>query len=302
MKTTHQTGSLTWIHITEPTTIDIKDVSEEHGLHLRTAEDLLAGNLTSKVDLFSKYLYLALRFPMIHKDEVTDFEIDCVLTENTLITVSYEEIPAIIDLQRSIEANTVLDKTEVGTHAGYLLYFLLSRLYRNVGESLVISERQIDRLENEIFAGKHRDMVEALSNIMRVLVDVDQYITNHQAILPSLEAAGNELLTEDFRYRLRRISGEHHRVKEKVDQLKLMLTELRHTNDSLLTTRQNEVMKIFTIMAFLTFPLSLLSSIFGMNTETMPIVGHPYDFWIIVGAMFVLMIMAVAYFRWKKWI
>lgn len=302
MKTTHQTNGLTWIHITNPTTSDIEEVAEEYGLHLRTAEDMLAGNLTSKVDLFNKYLYLALRFPEIRKTEVTDFEIDCVLTADTLISISYEEIPAITDLQRSIAANSVLDKTEVGTHAGYLLYFLLSRLYKSVGESLVITERQIDRLENEIFAGKHRDMVEALSNTMRVLVDVDQYIANHRSTLPALEAAGTELLSEDFRYRLHRISGEHHRVAEKIVQLKEMVTELRHTNDSLLTTRQNEVMKIFTIMAFLTFPLSLLSSIFGMNTETMPIVGHPYDFWIIVGAMFILMIAAVIYFKYKKWI
>ena len=61
-------------------------------------------------------------------------------------------------------------------------------------------------------------------------------------------------------------------------------------------------MQLFTIMAFLTFPLSLLSSIFGMNTQAMPITGQPYDFWIIVGAMAILVVIALSYFRFKKWL
>lgn len=302
MKEVHESDNLTWIHITNPTTEEIEAVAEDYGIHLRTAEELLSANITSKTDLFDHYLFLVLRFPDIQKNQVTDFEIDCILTEETMISVSYEDNPAITNLERAIDTNAVLEEKKLGAHAGYLLYFLLSRLYQNINESLVMIERQLDRLEAEVFAGNHRDMVEALSDISRVLVDTNQLISNHKTVLPALEAAGRELYGDNFQYRLHRISGEHKRVKEKVTQLKETLNELRHTNDSLLTTRQNEVMKIFTIMAFLTFPLSLLSSIFGMETDAMPIVGHPYDFWIIVGAMAILVTAALTYFRYKKWI
>jgi Mg2+ and Co2+ transporter CorA len=61
-------------------------------------------------------------------------------------------------------------------------------------------------------------------------------------------------------------------------------------------------MKILTIMAFLTFPLSLFSSLFGMNTTATPIIGNPHDFWIIVSIMMLAIITIVSYFRHKGWL
>jgi Mg2+ and Co2+ transporter CorA len=55
-------------------------------------------------------------------------------------------------------------------------------------------------------------------------------------------------------------------------------------------------------MAFVTFPLTLFASLFGMNTEMTPIIGHPADFWIIVGIMLSAAITFFAYFKYKRWL
>jgi len=61
-------------------------------------------------------------------------------------------------------------------------------------------------------------------------------------------------------------------------------------------------MKTLTIMAFVTFPLTLISSVFGMNTTYLPIVGVHGDFWIILGFMCTLAIVFFSYFKYKKWL
>lgn len=297
-----QTNERTWIHIVNPDENAIQTVADQYGLHLQTAEEMLSENVSGKADLFENYLYLVLRFPAFTNGSVSDVEVDCVVTENALISVSYVDIPAIEDLQAEVEANSINHGSLPGDHAGYLLYFLLKKLYRAVHNHLLVRERKLKKLEDDVFAGNHRDMVTTLSELSREFVDTRQILSRHEFVLPSLEAAGRELFGDGFQYRLRRIQGEYDKTTRKLDQLKETLGEIRHTNSSLLATRQNEVMKLFTIMAFLTFPLSLLSSIFGMETDMMPIVGHPYDFWIIVGTMFVLVIIALVYFRYKKWI
>ena len=81
-----------------------------------------------------------------------------------------------------------------------------------------------------------------------------------------------------------------------------MAVGLRETNNSLLTTKQNEVMKVFTIMAFVIFPLSLVAGIFGMNTAYIPIVGLPGDFWMVMGIMVVLGVLFLSFFMYKKWL
>ena len=60
-------------------------------------------------------------------------------------------------------------------------------------------------------------------------------------------------------------------------------------------------MKNLTIMAFVTFPLTLISSVFGMNTSFLPVVGRPNDFWIIVSFMAILALTFFMYFKVKHW-
>jgi magnesium transporter len=61
-------------------------------------------------------------------------------------------------------------------------------------------------------------------------------------------------------------------------------------------------MQIFTILAFITLPLTLITGIFGMNTDHTPIVGVPGDFWIVIGIMAVLGSSFFIYFKRKGWL
>ena len=81
-----------------------------------------------------------------------------------------------------------------------------------------------------------------------------------------------------------------------------MLNELRETNNSLLSTKQNEIMKVLTIVSFIAYPLTILAALFQMNTKYTPIVGMPNDFWIVTGTMFIVAIIFYLYFKSKKWL
>ena len=79
------------------------------------------------------------------------------------------------------------------------------------------------------------------------------------------------------------------------------LVDLRETNDSLLTTKTNEIIKVLTVMAFIILPLTFVTQLFSMNTK-LPIVGSPYDFEIISGGMLALALGMFLYFKHKKWL
>jgi len=46
----------------------------------------------------------------------------------------------------------------------------------------------------------------------------------------------------------------------------------------------------------------LLASLFGMNTQYLPIVGYKHDFWIIFGIMLIATIGMLTIFKIKKWV
>jgi magnesium transporter len=80
------------------------------------------------------------------------------------------------------------------------------------------------------------------------------------------------------------------------------LLELRETNNSLLSTKQNETMKTLTVLTFLFLPLSFVAGLFGMNTMNNPIVGNQFDFWIILAIMAFLGMVSLLYFKRKDWL
>lgn len=103
-------------------------------------------------------------------------------------------------------------------------------------------------------------------------------------------------------YMFRDLLHQYHLIRNLLKTYNETLNALDRTNQSLISTHTNEIMKILTIMAFSTFPLMLFTSLFGMNTTTLPIVGSPNDFWIIVGIMVLATAAMFSFFKNKGWI
>jgi magnesium transporter len=121
-------------------------------------------------------------------------------------------------------------------------------------------------------------------------------------MLTSLEPVGTRFFGPEFSFYIDTVEGEYKRVYRLLEHLRESLQELRETNNSLLSTKQNEVMKTLTVLAFIFLPLSFVASLFGMNTQHIPIVGSPYDFWIVLGGMAVIALSSICFFRYKGWL
>jgi magnesium transporter len=61
-------------------------------------------------------------------------------------------------------------------------------------------------------------------------------------------------------------------------------------------------MRVLTVLSVIMLPLTLLSSIYGMNFTRLPLDSHPQGFWIISVLMVLLAIAMLAYFRRRGWL
>jgi len=71
---------------------------------------------------------------------------------------------------------------------------------------------------------------------------------------------------------------------------------------TLISNKMNEVMKMLTIIATIFIPLSFFAGIYGMNFENMPELSYKYGYFILLGAMALLILGMIFYFRRKKWL
>jgi magnesium transporter len=91
------------------------------------------------------------------------------------------------------------------------------------------------------------------------------------------------------------------RIWDLLDNYKEVVEALEATNESAISHRQNDVLRVLTVFSAVLLPLTLLASIFGMNVE-FPGEGTVGAFWVMVAAMVAVFAALVGFFRWKRWI
>ena len=299
----HPYGTLTWLDLESPTHREVLQIAEEFGLAPLVAEELLLPSTKPRAELFDTHLYVILHFPVFHRSRAAfEEEIDFVIGKNFIITTHYDTIDPLHKFSKVFEVSSILDKSNMGEHAGFIFFYMLKRLYQTIEHEMDRTRKDLLHFEEHIFSGHEVEMVRALSRTARDLLDMRQTIEPHREVLKTIESEGARFFGETFVPYLRALANEYYRVHNHLMRHTDSLHELRETNNSLLSTKENETMRILTIMALLTFPLSLMVAILQIDTAHNPVIGLPYDFWIILGAVVTVGTCMILYFKYKKWL
>jgi magnesium transporter len=191
---------------------------------------------------------------------------------------------------------------ETGAHAGFLFLSMLKKLYRSVEHEFEHVQSELHLIEEHIFSGSEVKMVEAISHASRDLLNLRQTIEPHRDMLEELDEAATGFFGAEFKPAVKRLSGEYYRVHNHIMRGIESARELRMTNDSLLSTKQNETMRVLTVMAVFTFPLSLLIAVFSLRAVDNPIADMPHGFLVALGATFLLWLAMFVFFKYRKWL
>lgn len=302
MITRYAQHDVTWVDMVAPSADEVRQIMKEFDLDPLVAEELSSPSPKSKVERHGETLYLVLHFPAsraVHSRP--EQEMDFCIGKHFLITTRYENIDPLHHFAKAFEVNSVLGRNSA-THGGHLFIALAHNLYRSLIAECDHFHTRLDDIEEKIFCGQEREMVAQISSVGRMIHDFRKALEPHRTMLESLEPHGERLFGVGFSYHVRAVLGEYERVRHSLEHLREQLVELRETNNSLLSLKQNEVMKNLTVMAFMTFPLSLMVALFAIPAEHNPVLGLPYDFWIILGILSFAAIGFLIFFKHKKWI
>jgi len=299
---------ITWIDLIAPTASEIAEVSKRFNIHPIASGELAVRSIRPKVDLYDDYIYLVLHFPnhsnstRAKNEERDTVEVDFIVGKDFLVTTSYEELEPMQEFGKVFEANTILADGKKTIHAGHLMYDIIKHLYQSLERNLESINFQLKKAEAKVFAGKEREMVMVLARTNKKLLDFRSTLKTHREILKSLETGGKEFFGDAFVYYLRAIIGEFEKVWDSLESSRDFFNELKQTNESMLSIKTSEATKVFSMLAFVTFPLSLIAAILGLRAPGTPLVDAKFGFLIIAGAMLALVMLMMAYFKHKKWL
>lgn len=291
---------LVWLDLKNPSQEEIEKIMKDYEIPKEAGEDLLSPTPKQRVVQYPNCVYIVMHFPELRNPKNHDHrkEIDFILGHKFIVTVHYDNIHTI----DTIEKNILIETDEIEYNAGHIFHKIIKNLYHTLLRDVEVIKEALAKVENGIFKGHEKKMVIELSKIHRDILRFRNAVIPHREAISTLFGIVRDFYGEKYEYFIHDMSAECQRVERRMQSNKDMLDELRLTNDSLLESKQNEAIKGLTMMAFITFPLSLIATIFSMPTRTKPLIGNHFDFWIIIGIMVVVTILSLGYFKYKKWL
>lgn len=300
----HERGKATWIDLEQPTEEELAKVVGEFSISPRIESELALPSPLPVASSEENAALLVLHFPTHDDEDATHMqEVDVVAGKDFILTVRYEVVAPLHALHKSLEAHELLGLAPL-LATDELLELILDKIFDSIRDHTKHVAARLTKLERDMFAGKERQTVRAISDINREFLHLEAALANDEDplghFLDALEQRA--FFGKEFAERAVRLRAEHSHVVRLIGTHRAIGLELRDTNAILLNSAQNEIMKTLTIMAFVTFPLTLVAGIFSMDTKYTPLVGGPYDFWIVLGIMAAMTVSFFAFFRYRRWL
>src|SRR5256884_5258517 len=160
---------------------------------------------------------------------------------------------------------------------------------------------KLDRIEGEIFEGRAEEVVRDLSNVKQEIFNFRKIIRPERSVLRDLERTKQVYLPADHELYFDDIVDAHERIWDMLENYKEVVEALEDTNESVISHRVNDILRVLTSISVIVLPLTLLASIWGMNVRV-PGEGNLTDFYVIAGVMVMLLVGMVVFFRKRGWL
>ncbi|MEK7097548.1 MAG: magnesium transporter CorA family protein [Patescibacteria group bacterium] len=298
-------NSLTWIHINNAEKNEIEYLRKNYNFNLNHLKAARANTTAQRqsIEQGSGYLFLIMHFPVFHNGQITPKEIDFFISDGYLVTMHNDDVSALNDFFSLCKKDGPSCLTYELESSSALLYEILEKLILGCYPILDQNSIEISKIEETIFTHEQKDAVSKILSLRHSVINFRKIMQNHKNILKKLMEMNSILILDDNTKIYYKNLIEHTKtIWEILENQKEVIGVLYDTNESLLTYKLNDIMKTLTIFSVILIPLTLLGSIFGMNTVSgMPFMETRNGFWIIITIMLSISSGMLVFFKRKKW-
>jgi magnesium transporter len=294
---------LRWLNIERPRALELAWLEERFEFHSLAYEDILSRNQRPKVDEYDDYLFIVLHFPRYDKvvSRLNAAELDMFVGPDFLITMPNEPIKPLDYLFESCRSNEELRESLFAKGPGYLLYKIVDDCVDASFPMLRKMGNKLERIEEDIFKGLGAEVVRDISNVKQEIINFRKIVRPQRVAFRDLERNKARYLADDLDIYFDDIIDASERIWDMLENYKEVVEALESTNESALTHRTNETVRVLTSISVIVLPLTFAASVWGMNVKV-PGEGSRDAFYAIVGAMLVVLALVVALFRRRGWL
>ncbi len=282
----------------------LQTIGKEFGLHSLALEDVVNLHQRPKVEDYNDHLFIVCRMP--GTDQFLETEQVCLFLGRDFV-ITFQERPG--DCFEPVRNRIRASRGRIReSGADYLAYALLDAVTDGYFPVLENIGEHIDDLEELIMTDPVPDDVKRIHVLKRDLLTVRRAVWPQREMLNMMIRDESPLIGDHTKIYLRDCLDHTFQLIDLIETYREIVSDLTDIFLSAQSTRMNEVMKVLTVIATIFMPLTLISSIYGMNFDTrasswnMPELGAAYGYPLTMAAMLAIAVTMLLYFRKRGWI
>ena len=291
-----------WININGLHEIEsIQEICQKWSVHQLIIEDIVNTNHRPKIEIYDDHIFVITKmyFYQSVSKSISFEQVSFILTNNTVL--SFQEQPG--DVFESIRDRLKNNKGRIRKFgADYLLYSLLDSLVDSYFDLLEKIDEDLERSEKAMISDPSSDTLSSFFALKRSLLLLKKSAWPLQEITSQLLKGKSELIKDSTEPYLRDLNEHTIHVVDSIETFRDLASGLTDMYLSMTSNKMNEIMKVLTICASVFIPLTFIAGIYGMNFEYMPELQWKYSYFVIIGAMVLIIITLLVFFMKKKWL
>jgi magnesium transporter len=276
----------------------LKDLFHFHPLAI---EEAVNPESRVKLEEFDRYILLIVRTIAFCETTEDPYDLDTVnisffLGKNFLVTVHGANTNPVEATEELLKR-----KPELVAHGpARLMHAIVDQAVDAYFPIIDKLDEFMDTLEEKIYETFDQNALREVFAVKRLVLTLRRHLAPERDALSVLTNRPSMLLTPETQIYFRDIQDHVLRIYDALENYRDLLSS---TLDSYLTQVSNRLgmaTKALAVVATVTLPFVVVSGMWGMNFEHIPLHTHPHGFMILVFGQVALSLLILAGLRWRK--
>ncbi|HEY51435.1 MAG TPA: magnesium/cobalt transporter CorA [Dehalococcoidia bacterium] len=292
---------LLWVDVSETTEEDGSFLEKKLQLHHLAVEDCISPSIHSpKIDDFGEYLFLIVHGinHTVESEIVETTELALFLGPNFVITNHNMPLYSIEAVRKLVED----DGRPMQHGADFLAHAFIDVLIDNVIPTIDKMSDVAEEIEEEVIRNPQQATLEAILKLKRSTLRIHRIMVPQREVLNRLSRGEFNIIKSEAEIFYRDIYDHLVQVQDLNQTTRDRADNALNTYLSSVANRQNETMRVLSVVATIFLPLTLLAGIYGMNFENMPELKWQWGYFAVLSFIGIVIIAALWGFYAKRWI
>jgi magnesium transporter len=290
-----------WVDIdsSKPDQADV--LKRMKGLHPLSVEDALAMSSRPKTEEYPGYLFIIIIGVRFHEGtpdpyDLETFDLAFFLGDNFLVTVHDGESAAVNDVAERLDKNPDLLDRGVDRLAHAIMDSSIDAYFPLLDKI----DEFVDRLEERVIIEFDQSALPDIFAVKRLVLSLRRHVAPEREVFNILTNRPSKLLSPESQVYFRDIYDHVLRINDSIDTYRELLSSVLDSYLTQVSNRLGRVTKGLSVIATVSIPFVVLSGMWGMNFQNLPLSDHPHAFWWMFGIQLAVGLILLAILRlWK---